>query len=437
MKKTIKFIGASLCGLTLLAGCTKKDTSKVDANIKNGDETILDGLKDGVSNITLKQIYEDMKSSQANEASADKLVEIVADLVLNDDVWKARYEAKAKEKILELAKKSDYKNSSGEYDEQLLVNALKSQLYSITCEPDLYGPTYKDSSKTIIDKYTLCDYTDYINRALKMEILTELLNEKYVYDKVLKDKPTLIDTKRTRIVEYITLDGSNDDAFTFLTESVSKLKAENSTTTLETIKNEWIEKLIKEIEDKYNKINTIDDKDGAILKEFTNEFNYSKEEGLRIKKKNVYEGNYYNNEVINNDNKDILNSTLVERILSENVLEDSSRKTFKINDNYYLVSPLANGSVDERDIRVTDTSSSTKKYYLIRVELMPKYSDLTEEEKVSNEKIYDAVKLIATNTTLVADSTKYYLEQYKNSISIHDEDIYNYLKTQYSSIFVD
>lgn len=437
MKKTIKFIGASLCGLTLLAGCNNKENPKVNANIKNGDEVTLDGLKDGISNVTLKQIYEDMKSNQANELLADKLIEIVGDLVLNNDVWKARYEAKAKEKIEELAQKSDYKNSNGEYDEQLLVNALKAQLYSITCEPDIYGPTYKDSSKTIIEKYTLCDYTDYINRALKVEILTELLNEKYVYDKVLKDKPTLIDTKRTRIVEYITLDGSNDDAFSFITEAVSKLKAENSTTTLETIKDEWIEKLIKEIDDKYSKINTIDDKDGAILKEFTNEFNYSKEEGLRIKKKAVYDGNYYNNEVINNDNKDILNSTLVERILSENVLEDSSRKTFKINGNYYLVSPLANGSVDERDIRITDTSSSTKKYYLIRVETMPKYSDLSEEEKASNEKIYDAVKLIATNTTLVADSVKYYLEQHKNSISIHDEDIYNYLKAQYSSIFVD
>ena len=47
------------------------------------------------------------------------------------------------------------------------------------------------------------------------------------------------------------------------------------------------------------------------------------------------------------------------------------------------------------------------------------------------------MKLLATNTSLVSDSTKYYLEQYKNVISVHDEEVYNYLKAQYSSIFVD
>lgn len=437
MKKTIKFVGISLCGLALLAGCKTKTTDEISANISDGSENVLEGLKSNVKNLTLQDIYDTLKNNSANESVANKLIEIVADQVLNNDTWKARYNKKVEEKLLELAKNDSYKDSNGVFSEELLVKTLKSQLYNVTCEVDKYGPTYTDSTNTVIDKYMQCDYTDYANKALKVEVLSELLKEKYVYDKVLKEKPTMIDTKKTRIVEYITLDGSNEDAFEFITEAVQKLKAENSTETLETIKDAWVEKLIKEVEAKYNKINTIDDKDGAILKEFTNEFNYSKEEGLRLKKKAIYDETYYTKQTINNDNKDILNTTLVERILSDNVLEANAKKTLEINGKYYVVSPLAGSNIEERDIRITDTTSSTKKYYLICVETMPKYSELSDEEKETNEKIYEAVKLLATNTTLVSDSTKYYLEQYKNVISAHDEKIYNYLKEQYSNIFVD
>lgn len=437
MKKTIKFVGISLCGLALLAGCKTKTTDEVKANISDGSENVLEGLKSNVKNLTLQDIYDTLKNNSANESVANKLIEIVADQVLNNDTWKARYNKKVEEKLLELAKSDSYKDSNGVFNEELLVKTLKSQLYNVTCEVDKYGPTYTDSTNTVIDKYMQCDYTDYANKVLKVEVLSELLKEKYVYDKVLKEKPTMIDTKKTRIVEYITLDGSNEDAFEFITEAVQKLKAENSTETLETIKDAWVEKLIKEVETKYNKINTIDDKDGAILKEFTNEFNYSKEEGLRLKKKAIYDESYYTKKTINNDNKDILNTTLVERILSDNILEANAKKTLEINGKYYVVSPLAGSNIEERDIRITDTTSSTKKYYLICVETMPKYSELSDEEKETNEKIYEAVKLLATNTTLVSDSTKYYLEQYKNVISAHDEKIYNYLKEQYSNIFVD
>ncbi len=437
MKKTIKFVGISLCGLALLSGCTNKGNNEVKANISNGNESVLEGLNSDVKDLTLQNIYDTLKANSANETVANKLIEIVSELVLNNDTWKARYNEKVEEKILELAKSDSYKDSNGVFNEELLVKTLKSQLYNVTCEVDKYGPTYTDSTKTVIDDYTLCDYTDYVNKTMKVEILTELLKEKYVYDKVLKDKSTMIDTKKTRIVEYITLDGSNKDAFKFITEAVEKLKAENSTATLETIRDEWTAKLIKEVEDKYNKINTIDDKDGAILKEFTNEFSYSKEEGLRLKKKSVYDGTYYNKQTINNDNKDILNTTLVERILSDNVLEENAKKTLKINGKYYLVSPLAGSNVQDKDIRITDASSSTKKYYLVCVETLPTYADLSDQEKETNEKVYEAVKLLATNTSLVSDSTKYYLEQYKNVINVHDEEVYNYLKAQYSSIFVD
>ena len=434
MKKSLKRIGLSLCALLMIAGCScnKNDEKEsVKANINNGTENIVSGLTEGTTNITLQKLYDDLKADLGNEKAAEKLLDIVANAVLSSDTWKNRYEEKMSEKLLELVEEDEY-FINGEFSEESLVKALNAELYNITCsttEP-VYGPTYKNAEKTVVDKYLLCDYSDYKEKALKIEVLTELLNEKYVYDKVLKDKSNLLTTKKARLVEYVTISSSKDYSFEFITEQVKKLAEENSTLTLEGIANLWEEKLIAEVEENYNKINTKDDSKGTIMQDFTNGYKYSKEEGLRLKKQEVYAENYYNKVVITNDSKDILNTTLVNKILSDNVLDANAGKTIEINGSYYLVSPLAGLNVDASDIRITDKTNS--KYYLVKVEII-KSEDIKEDDSY----IYEAVKVLATNSTLVSDSINYYLEQNKNNISVHDEEIYAYLKTQYEDIFVD
>ena len=71
---------------------------------------------------------------------------------------------------------------------------------------------------------------------------------------------------------------------------------------------------------------------------------------------------------------------------------------------------------------------------------MSRYSNINfvlispEELKLPS---YVKKEVLAKNNSLVSDSVSYYLEQKKNNISIHDEEIYAYLKTQYADIFVD
>ena len=88
---------------------------------------------------------------------------------------------------------------------------------------------------------------------------------------------------------------------------------------------------------------------------------------------------------------------------------------------------MAGSNLVASDIRITDTANS--KYYLVKVDVINKDSD--------DHMKYEAVKILATNTTLVSDSFNYYLEQKKDSISVHDEEVYSYLKTIYPDIFVD
>lgn len=437
MRKS-KIIGLSLCALIALTGCScnKNKDNSVNANINNGEVELMSGLKEGVNSVTLEEIYNNLKAESGNTVAANKLLEIIADIVLSDATWQSRYDEKIEEKLLELTKNSDYQ-VDGEFNEELLVEALKAQLYNVTCTDNNYGPTYKENGITV-DKYLLCDYTDYADKALKLEVLKELLNEKYVYDKVLVDKPNILSTKKARLVEYIELDSTKEDAFKFFTDKTNELIVDDSTLTLEDISEEWRQKFLDEIDEEYAKIGTKEDSSGSIFANYTGTCTYKKNEnvdsyscdkevGLRFKRKEIYDSKYHNKVTITSDNKDILNSTLIERLLSENVLEESAGKTIKINDSYYLVSPLAGSNIDATDIRITDTVN--KKYYIVKVEVIN--AESSEDLK------YEAVKVLAKNTSLVSDSINYYLEQNKNKISVHDEEIYTYLKTLYSNIFVD
>lgn len=432
MKKMLKTIGLSLCTIMALTGCSckKDETVSTKANITNGSENIVSGLKEDTKSITLQELYDDLKSSVGNEAAADKLLQIIGNLVLTDQTWKDRYDAKAEEKLLQLAKDTTYQ-VDGYFDEELLVKALKAELYNITCENNEYGPIYKDGTNVEVEKYMVCDYSDYVEKNLKVEILTELLNEKYVYDKVMVDKSDILSTKKARIVEYIAIDYSSDDEEeldAFITQSVKDLAADASTTTLESIKDAWENKKLEDLMEKYNKIGTKNDANGAILSEFTGGYLYSKEEGLKIAKEKIYANEYYNEVVITSDSNAILTEDLVSRLLNENILSETAKRTIKINGSYYLLAPWAGtANIKTSDIRIKDTTNS--KYYLVKVDVIN--NDSSDELK------YEAVKVLATNSSLVSDSINYYLEQYKNEISVHDDEVYAYLKTQYGNIFVD
>lgn len=428
MKKIFKGASLALCSMMLLAGCSKGKNPDTTANIKNPDDAILSGLKEDTKAITLEKLYEELKSQKGNTTAANQLLEIVGDLILTDTTWKSRYDAKVEEKLMELVKDESYK-VNGVFNEELLVKTLKSKMYDIVCENNTYGPTYDAEGK--IEEYMVCDYTDYVNKTLKIGILTEILNEKYVYDKVMADKANILTTKKARFVEYISLgyssDEEEDDVIAHIADAVAKLSETNSTFTLEDVAEMWTEKQIEDVVEKYEKINTADDKNGAIMSEFTNGYTQTAEKGLESKKQAIYDASNYEKVVITSDSKEILNTTLVERLLSENVLTESAKKTIKINDSYYLVAPWAGNNVTSSDIRIKDATN--KKYYVIKVDVINNES--------SADSVYAAVKVLAKNKTLVSDSISYYLEQHKNNIKVYDEEIYVYLKTQYSDIFVD
>ena len=424
MKKIFKNLSLPLCAVLFAAGCScsNEPDDMIKAGISYGNESLVTGAKDTVKNYDLKELYDDLKSNSANDIAADKLIEIIADIVLfsdaNDKTWENRYNDKIKEKLEVLVKDSKYQ-LNGEFSEELLKISLNSQIYTVTC------PSSTDATPEIEE--LTCDYTTYIQKVLKPEAIQELLKEQYVYDEVLKEKTNLFTNKKMRLVEYISIDSTHEDALDFIHEKIGELAAENSTVNLEKIAQEWEAKLISDLQEKRDKIGTTLDANGSIMKDFTNGYTYSVEEGFQVKKSAIEDTDYFYSTIITSDSNDILNSSLVSRILSDNIIVEngSTNKSYSINGSHYVVNPLADANINERDIVIKDTTNN--KYYLIKVE------KVTE----NSTNAYDGVKVLAQNTTLVSNYLNYYLEQNKDSISVHDEEVYEYLKTLYPTIFTE
>ena len=419
MKKTIKGLGLSLCAVLLLAGCSckKDEDNSVKANINNGESALLSNLGEGTKNYTLQEIYDELKSSYANETVANKLIEILGDkLLLSDPDWKDRYDTKVLERLKALTEDSSY-FKNGEFDEELLVASLNSKLYSVTCGAS-DGVEKLEELK--------CNYDNYVNKALKVEVINELLKEKYVYDSVFKEKANILTSKKTRLVEYLAISTSEEEASEFINDAVKSLK-EDANVTLDSLATNWKNKMLANLQKEYDKIGTKEDANGSIMQSFTGDYTYDRGVGLKLKQKEIENKNYYSRVIVNSDNKDILNSTLIERILSENIVDAAAEKTYEMNGNRYVVNPLADSNIDERDIVIKDTSNGL--YYLVKVEVV--------DSESKDDLVYDAVKVLATNTTLVGDYLNYFVEQNKASISVHDEEVYEYLKTLYPTIFVD
>ena len=188
---------------------------------------------------------------------------------------------------------------NGKFNEELLKITLNSQLYSVTCT---VGEDLTPGEG--LEKLT-CDYSDYIQKALRVETIEELLKEKYIYDEVLEEKENLFSTKKVRLVEYLTIDSTNEDALDFIHEWVGRLSEENSTVTLEKIAEEWEKKLIADLDEQKDSIGKNKDANGSIMKDFTNGYKYSVKEGYDIKKEAIENTSYFESTIITSDKKDI------------------------------------------------------------------------------------------------------------------------------------
>jgi len=423
---------SSLC----LAGCSCSNEKPNASEIKDGD--ILSGLTKDASDYSLLDIYNAVIASDAgNKAVANKLVDIVATKILKIDEptaegsKKAEYDALVEEKLKELKKDTKY-FVNGKFVESLLVEALQAEGYDVEAG----------------------DYTDYVDRVIRVEVLSQLLKERYIDEETLKNSKTTVTNKKIREVQYISVSSSIEstykdyktgegdekvdvdvDARDFMQSIVDAVAAEK--TTDEDISFDEYVKEIKAvlegaIQAEVDKITNAEDYSQELAAKYTANYTRSVDEGQQERLKEIEDLVFNKSEVISSDSDKsaIISETITNRLLNLTDPANEPKRAIKIGDWYYLVSLNAGTTVDENDILLTETTdSSTYTYSIVRFKVIN--ADNYEQNK-------DAVcKVLAEKSTLANNALSHYLKQYKNNITINDDTVYKYLKTLYPDVFTD
>jgi hypothetical protein len=427
---SISLLLSSLC----LAGCSCSNEKPNVSEIKDGN--ILSGLTKDASDYSLLDIYNAVIASDAgNKAVANKLVDIVATTILKVDDGttegskKGEYDALVDEKVKELKKDSKY-FVNGKFSEELFLISLQAEGYE--------------------------DEADYIDKVIRVEVLSKLLKERYIAEETLKNSKAVVTNKKIREVEYFSVSSSLESTYKDYTvvgeddkeETVEvdirefmrgvrddiaiAAAGQNPTINFDTYVTNLKLELEKAVKAEADKITNAKDYSQELAAKYTNNYTQTVGEGLQQRLDAVQELTFTGSQTISSDSdaSAIISSTITSKLLNLANPEEATKRAYKIGDWYYLVSANAGNTVDANDILLTETSdSSSYTYSIVRF-------------KVINANNYDdnkdtVINLLASTSTLASGALSHYLEQHKNTITIHDDAVYEYLKKVYPNVFTD
>ena len=423
MRKINKIILA-VAMVFMVSGCSDEVVEIMRAEPTGINDNLAANIGSGVESFVLNDIYKDLRDSDDNTTATKKIMEIISELeldLLNSPELSALYDKRVDEALAVFTTNEGY-YVDGVFSEEVLVRGLRASKYDIVCNGE-YGPSYDLVEDLKIDQYLLCDYSDYVEKTLRSEILFDLLQEKYILETVMENDEDFITSKKVRSVEYFKLSrGDDNEALDFMTAAVEKLLNGD---TFADLAQDWYDTKLALIDEDYAKISTENDDNFENFYKFVFDGkNYrTLSEGLKEMKREVYREELFDSLILTSEtNKanQAISESLLNIILSDTLLET---KAVQIGSDYYLVSPLATGTFDEGDSIIYDSAKSN--YLFIKVSII--------NEESSPEMIRDAVELLKENSKTLKDFTTHYLNKYE--IDIHDEDLYIYLTEAYPTIF--
>ena len=487
MKKIIPFVMFA----TLLAGCST-DVEIKDGE----DKTVVkENTNYELDLTTYQDIFDDLFTTSGAETASKELVYRIAKQVV-DTVDSTDEKTKALEQGLlgaegtykvagytftreRLAKKVKEKFNSyytstfktnGLFDERLLANSLRSQGYNVELPTNYYKET-KDSLLKygdLADKLT-GDYSELIEEQFLKDIYLELLKEEYIitqHPEYLKSTQTSSETaysaySKVKYVEYFSYtptkssdaDKINEKLEAALNKllntknsgdnkAVTKDEFKNLVTTdfepvvrsyeLDALNKEFAKIDYKNKTDKYLDIYNEDAKAKlskaeiseaeSLINSYSNSGSYSIYDGYDFKELDIHSKLYYNDMVVSTKSSTVINTNIDGKLkLANDKLEDALTENGFL-DYYNNGNPL---------FKLDGT------YYIVRVETIynHKYVAKTKESLTSsNDALLDAVELLATHSSYTSNTIKFYLDQFYEAekLTLHNEEVYEYLKSTYS-----
>lgn len=413
--KLAKKIGLFLClGLIVgVTGCSANKSAHTTANISNSEEKIAVGE----SSLTIGEIYNYVRKNNDSQ---------ISELIINEIMKKSLFSGEDTERYKNLYKKylNDYftttfvENSTYQYDEKfdedILVNYLKSESYAISCDGN---PT-----EGLNATYFSCDYSDYISKEVNYDIYSKMLKIKYILD----EKTSLFDKSKARKVYYYT--ESRDSSYTMretFKEYLKTIKDNYDTTgkdvidSLKEIGDSLKAKDLEKITTEYNKISTYDDNSS-----FTNLQKYttcgtkrcSIVEGKKYQEDLILEKEYVKEEIVIKTNTSILFENARNLLFSDGINDN----LYEIGTRKFLISPSFDGysDADINDVVIYDGSGN---YYLVVVETINSNSSNFEDKVAVAELLIDTI----SDSTVI----DHYIST--NNLEIYDKQIREYFISKY------
>lgn len=416
MKKVNKVISALLLGM-LLCGCSNKAGVDTFADISNGKDT----FNSGKEVLTAADLYQYIRQNYDSEISKTIVNSAMEKFLFSGDetvvnqyktLYKKYLDEYFKSKFIDV---STYKLND-EFNEEKLVQYLKSESYTITCD--------STTVNNLDSNYFSCDYSDYISKEVNYDIYLKMLKVKYI----LEEKSSLLDKSKARKLVYIQEAKDSSSTYTiretfenYLKEIKNNYTDDNKSImdSMKDIADSYKTKELEKISNDYEKISSSEDSSSyTYLKKFTT---------CGSKRCNIVEGKAYLEKQITD--KEYLNTKIIIKSNTSDLF-DSARNVlfgdsleeylYTIGDKKFLISPSfdQNTQASIKDAVVYDGSSN---YYLIIVDVIDSNSQNFEDKVSVAELLIDSV-----SDSLALESC------FKNiNLSIYDKQIREYFISKY------
>lgn len=464
--KTFGILGLSAIAM-MMTSCSSDFPTNYPTNA--GDQIVeVDSSIDSPYN-TLEKYYETLTGDALNARLLDK---ILYDLAIEKcDIDATWLDNEVKERMIDSVSSGSY-DTDYKFDEIKYVRSLTSNLYDIK-NLDKANSDYVILPKTeyasIEECYNAifkCDYSDYIEKYLKPEIIREKLVAQYIYD----ESYSSIGSTNARNVKIIAITDRSDkpgmarklinyfldtyvkveNSENYSLEILAKLWKGVDTTDAEKelLKSRNIENMYDKIKEEIAKID-LDEKDKsdlALESQYTGSYTYSIQKGEELATNSLRKENYITEGYfLRSTGLSSLPDALRTRIFSSNYTTDGGTtkdvtRTMPNGIRYVTAPQSEQGSTD--DIVYYDSSSKT--YYITEIHdvissAVLRRNDSDSEEVIASKKSRATTVAfeMATTSSYENNSIVFYLEELEDAgkISWHDESFYNYISSNYPDVF--
>lgn len=489
MKKVIPFVLFA----TLLSGCSKdltikdgedktvvKENAEYELDLTNYQE-IFDDLfaSNGAETASKELVYRIAKQVVETIDSTDEKTKKLEEGLLGKDgtyivagytFKKQRLAEKVKDKLNSYYT-SAYKKD-GLFDERLLANSLRLSGYNIELPDDYYKETENNLLRygKLADRLT-GDYSELIEEKLLKDIYLELLKEEYIitqHPEYLKSTQTSSETaysaySKVKYVEYFSytptkssdankINEKIESALNKVLDTKNKMSGDEKRLTKDEFKllvTAQFEPVVKEYDfanltKEFDKIDYKKKAEGyldiydeaekaklskaeiseaeSLINSYSSNGSYSIYDGYDMKELEIKNKKYYNDMVVSTKSSTVINSSIDGKLKLANDKLDDVLTENGFLDYYNNGNPL---------FKLDGT------YYMVRVETIynHKYVAETKESLTSSDAaLLDAIELLATHSSYTSNTVKFYLDQFYEAekLTLHNEEVYEYLKSTYS-----